>query len=170
MGWQSMHGLAVTVGGTRHRRTRYWTSNTASQPQPPPASATTTPSPVFTAQGRKSATMSSNEYAAPPAIPGGLSGVIHLNAAHRVLICTACRQAVRPRILARHLRRSHGIVGRIGKQVRKYVEGFPWDYTHSTAPWPGDGSEAQAVLAVIAGYECSMGCHGRMPARRRRQC
>jgi hypothetical protein len=82
-----------------------------------------------------------------------------LNAAYRVLICTACRQAVRPRILARHLRRSHGIVGRIGKQVRKYVEGFPWDYTHSTAPWPGDGSEAQAVLAVIAGYECSR-CEG----------
>lgn len=82
-----------------------------------------------------------------------------MNAAYRVLICMACRQAVRPRILARHLRRSHGMVGRIGKQVRRYVEGFPWDYTHSTAPWPGDGSGAQAVLPVVAGYECGR-CEG----------
>ena len=37
--------------------------------------------------------------------------------------------------------------------------GFPWDYTRSTVPWPGDGSEAQAVLPVIAGYECSR-CSG----------
>jgi hypothetical protein len=26
---------------------------------------------------------------------------------------------------------------------------------HSTVLWPGDGLEAQAVLAVIAGYKCS---------------
>jgi hypothetical protein len=44
--------------------------------------------------------------------------------------------------------------------VAKYVEGFPRDYEVSTIELPDDESEAQAVLPVIAGYECER-CEGR---------
>ena len=103
--------------------------------------------------------MSSTPIAVPPSVPKELSGLIHLNAAYSVLVCRACRQAVRPSKLDQHLRRSHRVVSSIRKQVRKYVATFNGNYEDSTDQTPGDGSEAQAELPVVACYECVQ-CEG----------
>ena len=104
--------------------------------------------------------MSSEQDIAPPlAVPNELSGLIPLNAAYHVIVCRACRQAVRPGILDQHLRRSHRMVSSICKQVQKYVKGFKGGYEDSTDQMPSDGLEAQAVLLVIKGYECER-CEG----------
>jgi hypothetical protein len=56
----------------------------------------------------------------------------------------------------RHFKRIHNEVSKdIWRKVAKYIKRFPCNYKHSTIELPEDGSEAQAILAVQSGWECT---------------
>ena len=93
--------------------------------------------------------------AVPDAIPSELSDLIHLNRAFGVLICKPCKQAVEPGGLVQHLKRIHRVSKDIWRAAAKYRDRFPCDYKHSTIELPEDGSEAQAILTVQNGWECT---------------
>lgn len=90
-------------------------------------------------------------------VPTDLQDLIHLNAAHGVLICVGCREAVRPRSFVEHLKRKHG--GSVGwerrKRVGRYVQEFGHDYEHSTVALPAAGTAPQAMLPITRGFECT---------------
>jgi hypothetical protein len=92
----------------------------------------------------------------PADIPPDLCHLIHLNVAYRVLICpyNECCKAVEPGAFEEHLRVKHDTPLPDRKRVRKYIDGFEWDYDYSTIPLPKDGSAPQPLIPVVDGFQC----------------
>jgi hypothetical protein len=77
-----------------------------------------------------------------------------LNPVYNVLLCAYCCYALSPTALPRHLSGRHQTGVDIWRQVRQYVECFPFAYSHATVPLPADGSAPQPIIPIVCGLAC----------------
>jgi len=90
-------------------------------------------------------------------IPQAWSHLVALNVEYGVLICVAgdkCKRALQPTAMPRHLADKHSAPLELRKQVRQYVQGFPFAYDSASVPLPIDGSAPQPIIPIVAGFAC----------------
>ena len=87
-------------------------------------------------------------------IPQALTHLIALNVEFNVLICIQCKFAVSPSAIVRHLRDQHKTDMKSRKQVKEYIQEFPFVYDHTTVTITQTRIGPQPIIPVVDGLQC----------------
>jgi hypothetical protein len=87
-------------------------------------------------------------------IPQALSHLITLNPEFSIIICVPCQFAITPNAIVRHFQDQHQVDPTIRKQVKEYIEGYPFVYDHMSIELPQENSAPQPIIPVVDGFQC----------------
>ena len=87
-------------------------------------------------------------------IPEALDHIVALNVEFGVLICLQCKYAISPTAISRHLGDKHKTPIELRKELDKYVQAFPFRYSHTSVRLPSNGSAPQPIIPILDGHLC----------------